>query len=385
VSVSRPSSFSFFPHINSDSIYSTYGDYYFTTLGFLLTLLGTVLAALKTIITHLILIKPSQTSPSSSKSEKEPTLPLHSPVGYSTVSLPPSSSEKDNVFYRHRTPVTIPSPPPKSPSSPGSPPTSQPPIDDSLLLSASQYPPAPYSPPSYPLTSSSSSSYLLSPSSISNGYGSPSPPPPPPPPLPTTSSRIPKLKLSPLHLLYLLSPLAFIQTTLLAHSTGELERVAVYLATLSSPSSLLGGGAADAAIAISGAGGYLTRIGEWVHLSGLGGFQLSFSDPDTTNHHIHIRIQQPWLSLDPRILLLLNGLMAFFLNVVSFQANRRVGALGMTVAANVKQVLTILLAVMIFDLTITPANAVGVGLTILGGATYAAVEFRERRRKGRRE
>jgi uncharacterized membrane protein len=47
--------------------------------------------------------------------------------------------------------------------------------------------------------------------------------------------------------------------------------------------------------------------------------------------------------------------------------------------ANVKQVLTILLAVLIFDLTITPANALGVVLTIVGGAGYAFVEFRERK------
>jgi len=33
-----------------------------------------------------------------------------------------------------------------------------------------------------------------------------------------------------------------------------------------------------------------------------------------------------------RIWLLLNGVLAFFLNVVSFNANRRVGPLGMSVA-----------------------------------------------------
>ena len=44
-----------------------------------------------------------------------------------------------------------------------------------------------------------------------------------------------------------------------------------------------------------------------------------------------------------------------------------------------KQVLTILLAVLIFDLTITPANGIGVVLTILGGAGYAFVEHGEKR------
>ncbi|KAJ7723821.1 hypothetical protein B0H14DRAFT_3118363 [Mycena olivaceomarginata] len=64
--------------------------------------------------------------------------------------------------------------------------------------------------------------------------------------------------------------------------------------------------------------------------------------------------------------LLLNGCLAFGLKVVSFSANRRVGALGMTVAANVKQVLTIVCAVVIFKLTITTLNAVGILLTLVG-------------------
>lgn len=40
--------------------------------------------------------------------------------------------------------------------------------------------------------------------------------------------------------------------------------------------------------------------------------------------------------------------------------------------------LTILFAVVIFDLTITAANGVGIALTLLGGALYAAVELHER-------
>jgi hypothetical protein len=44
----------------------------------------------------------------------------------------------------------------------------------------------------------------------------------------------------------------------------------------------------------------------------------------------------------------------------------------------VKQVLTILCAVIIFDLTITRMNALGIGLTLLGGAWYARVEYKEK-------
>jgi hypothetical protein len=95
--------------------------------------------------------------------------------------------------------------------------------------------------------------------------------------------------LTPLHLLYLLSPLAFIQTTLLAHFSGELDRVQDYSA---------------AGIRHPPTSGY-TR-GQPPSTPGLSNAQL-------------------WL-------LLMNGAMAFALNVVSFSANRKVGALSMTVA-----------------------------------------------------
>lgn len=41
------------------------------------------------------------------------------------------------------------------------------------------------------------------------------------------------------------------------------------------------------------------------------------------------------------IALMVNGFIAFLLNVVSFSANKKTSALTMTVAANVKQVLTV--------------------------------------------
>lgn len=44
-------------------------------------------------------------------------------------------------------------------------------------------------------------------------------------------------------------------------------------------------------------------------------------------------------------------------------------------AANVKQVLTILFAVSLFDLHITFLNAAGIAITLVGGAWYAWVEY----------
>ncbi|KAI3611936.1 hypothetical protein WG66_016298 [Moniliophthora roreri] len=126
-------------------------------------------------------------------------------------------------------------------------------------------------------------------------------------------------QLNALAFLHLLSPLALIQCLIFAQVSGELSRVRHYAATEMSTGKL---------------------------------FAIAF-----------------------------NGCIAFGLNVVSFSANKRVGPLSMTVAANVKQVLTILLAVLIFNLTITNTNMVGIILTLLGGAWYARVEFTEKRTK----
>ena len=188
---------------------STYGDYYFTPVGFFLTLLGTLLAALKTILTNIILVK-------------QPASPLPFSSDSTTHLLSDDASNQ----------------------------SSPPPSFFSRLLSISIF--------NY---SSSSNSATNSPKS------------------PTLSSfTVPKLSLSPLHLLYLLSPLAFIQTTLLAYFTGELSRVQLHLFHSSSS----------------------------MHSEGA--------------------------SLNFRIWLASNGILAFFLNVVSFNANRRVGPLAMSVA-----------------------------------------------------
>lgn len=51
--------------------------------------------------------------------------------------------------------------------------------------------------------------------------------------------------------------------------------------------------------------------------------------------------------------------------------------------ANVKQVLSIVLAVVIFNLSISVMNALGILLTLVGGAWYASVQYREKRSRAR--
>ncbi len=76
------------------------------------------------------------------------------------------------------------------------------------------------------------------------------------------------------------------------------------------------------------------------------------------------------------LILLANGIIAFGLNMASFEANKRSGALTMTIAANVKQVLTVVLSVLIWHDPIGAMNACGIVLTLVGGLWYGRVELR---------
>ena len=57
--------------------------------------------------------------------------------------------------------------------------------------------------------------------------------------------------------------------------------------------------------------------------------------------------------------ILCNGVLAVALNLISFTANKKVGALTMTVSANVKQALTIAIAVVLWKLRIGWLNQIG--------------------------
>ncbi|KIP09945.1 hypothetical protein PHLGIDRAFT_66705 [Phlebiopsis gigantea 11061_1 CR5-6] len=169
----------------------------------------------------------------------------------------------------------------------------------------------------------------------------------------------PSLDLHPLDLLTRMSPLAFVQCVIYAQVSGELDRLA-----------------------------RLGITGPWLHA------QDTFSSSILRNAtlsptasidcvHDHDMYAVGGIPLSLALILLLNGCIAFGLNVVSFSANGKVGALSMTVAANVKQVLTILFSVFLFNLTITSTNALGITATLLGGAWYARVEYRGKHGKSK--
>ncbi|KAI8806531.1 triose-phosphate transporter family-domain-containing protein [Cladochytrium replicatum] len=83
-----------------------------------------------------------------------------------------------------------------------------------------------------------------------------------------------------------------------------------------------------------------------------------------------------WLTIDGLLLALLaNGVLAFFLNYVSFTANKKTSALSMTVAGNVKQALGILLSMWVFGFVVDVLNGVGILVTLFGGAWYSSIEL----------
>lgn len=70
-----------------------------------------------------------------------------------------------------------------------------------------------------------------------------------------------------------------------------------------------------------------------------------------------------------------NGFIAFVLNISSFQTNKLAGALTITVAGNLKQCLTILLGIALFNVNVTFLNGLGMLITICGAALYSKVEL----------
>jgi hypothetical protein len=152
---------------------------------------------------------------------------------------------------------------------------------------------------------------------------------------------------TPLQLLYLLSPLAFIQCVALAYFTGELDRVAEHLHALSHLPPPLPSPPAPHPWTASPLSPIQSILSGIQALTGIAG-------------HRH-----------QRTLLLLNGLLAFLLNVASFAANKRVGPVGMSVAANTKQAMVVGISVVVFELRVGVVNALGVGVALVGGGVYA--------------
>jgi len=78
-----------------------------------------------------------------------------------------------------------------------------------------------------------------------------------------------------------------------------------------------------------------------------------------------------------------NGALAFALNVSSFSTNKIAGALTMTVCANIKQCLTIILGSVLFEVNLSIMNMWGILVTVAGAAVYSFVELDSKRKAAR--
>jgi len=70
-----------------------------------------------------------------------------------------------------------------------------------------------------------------------------------------------------------------------------------------------------------------------------------------------------------------NGFLAFALNVASLHTNKLAGALTMSICANLKQCLTVLLGIILFDTRIGVLSGYGMIITLGGAAVYSKVEL----------
>lgn len=88
------------------------------------------------------------------------------------------------------------------------------------------------------------------------------------------------------------------------------------------------------------------------------------------------------ISLPPSIASLAgNGFLAFLLNISSFNTNKLAGALTMTVCGNLKQCLTVLIGIFLFNVTVDFLNGSGMAVTMLGAAIYSKAELDNKKRK----
>jgi len=73
--------------------------------------------------------------------------------------------------------------------------------------------------------------------------------------------------------------------------------------------------------------------------------------------------------------LIINGMLAFFLNFSNFMFTKHTSPLTVTIAGNVKQVLTILLSVIIFQSPLTMINLTGTIIAVVGAMSYSYVQY----------
>jgi drug/metabolite transporter (DMT)-like permease len=75
-----------------------------------------------------------------------------------------------------------------------------------------------------------------------------------------------------------------------------------------------------------------------------------------------------------------SGFLAFSLNICSLLANKATSPLTLTVVANVKQVLMIVLSTILYSTPVSHLNAIGILVVIIGSARYSYEGLRDEQR-----
>ncbi|KAG6011864.1 hypothetical protein E4U54_007862 [Claviceps lovelessii] len=76
-----------------------------------------------------------------------------------------------------------------------------------------------------------------------------------------------------------------------------------------------------------------------------------------------------------------NGFLALLLNISSFNTNKLAGALTMTVCGNLKQCLTVLVGIFLFNVSVDLLNGAGMAVTMIGAGIYSKAELDNKKRK----
>jgi drug/metabolite transporter (DMT)-like permease len=76
-----------------------------------------------------------------------------------------------------------------------------------------------------------------------------------------------------------------------------------------------------------------------------------------------------------------NGFLAFLLNIASFNTNKLAGALTMTVCGNLKQIMTVALGIVMFNVHVDFLNGMGMLVTLAGAGLFSKAELDNKKKK----